>query len=122
AMGVSLAAAQQVGAVGQIDLTDPADELRGRTVDFSVTENPTGRFDLSADALKEDGPRRLELELAAGGGDAPLDVSIAQRAALGGDSNGDIDRSGRGSELRIGRGLVRERENSDRGSTYVFVA
>ena len=38
------------------------------------------------------GPRRLELALAAGGDDSPVDVSIAQRATLGSDSNGDISR------------------------------
>jgi hypothetical protein len=61
--------------------------------------------------------------VAAGGGDAPLDVSIAQRASLGADRNGDVDRQGRGSEVRVGRGLVGERnEGATRNSTYVFVA
>jgi hypothetical protein len=65
----------------------------------------------------------MELAIAAGGGDAPLDISIAQRASLGANREGNINRQGRGSEVRVGRGLVDQRgEDGSRNSTYVFVA
>ncbi|MEZ6022522.1 MAG: hypothetical protein R3C16_03690 [Hyphomonadaceae bacterium] len=60
-------------------------------------------------------------EVAAGGA-VPLDVSIAQRATLGSDQDGNIDRQGRGSELRIGRGLVNRRDDDEQRSVYMFVA
>ncbi|MBL8547799.1 MAG: hypothetical protein JNL81_15130 [Hyphomonadaceae bacterium] len=52
-------------------------------------------------------------------------MSFAQRASLGGGQNGDVNSTGRGSEVRIGRGLVDQDDvdPSDRTpSTYVFVA
>jgi hypothetical protein len=49
---------------------------------------------------------------------------VAQRASFGADENGKVDRRGRGSEVRVGRGLVRDyRERSnDRSAVYMFVA
>lgn len=60
--------------------------------------------------------RRLELEVAANAG--PVDVAIAQRAHV---NNAATERSGAGTELRIGRGLVERREGGE-DSVYVFVA
>lgn len=60
--------------------------------------------------------RRLELEVAANAG--PVDVSIAQRAHL---NDSATERSGAGTEIRIGRGLVERREGGG-DSVYVFVA
>jgi hypothetical protein len=131
--GVSLAAAQEALApeaapaegqlaVGDIPLTDPSTALRRSSV--SMRGNVAERFAPPAAATQNapEGPRRLEVEFAAGDGD--LDVSFAQRASIGSGAEGDIDRQGRGSEVRIGRNLVEERDGQRREgpSTYVFVA
>jgi len=124
-IGVTFASAQDA-APGQIDFTDPAAALsqpEAPIVAMDVRDDLRPRF--AAPALTHDGesPRRLELELSAGGGNSPIDVSIAQRATLGANGNGDIDRSGSGSEVRIGQGLVDRRENSENSrAVYMFVA
>lgn len=130
--GVSIASAQEAvapetsataaDAVGDITLVDPAAALRRSSV--SMRGDVAERFaPPSADTQgAPEGPRRLEVEFAAGDGN--LDVSFAQRASIGAGSEGDIDRQGRGSEVRIGRNLVEEREGQRTSgpSTYVFVA
>lgn len=105
-----------------IDFTDPQAPFTGAVLDLTVRDGPSPRFS-ALDRQPSTGadPRRVELALTAGGGDAPLDISISQRASLGVDDNGDLDRRGRGSELRVGQGLVGEREGR-RNSTYIFVA
>lgn len=128
--GVSIAAAQEAPATanqptsgpleaGQVDFTDHQTVLRRSTV--SVRSDVAQRFGPATAASEQDeNPRRLELEFAAGDGD--LDVSFAQRATIGGQ-DGDINRHGRGSEVRIGRGLVQQDDEEDQGaSTYMFVA
>ncbi|MFO1016604.1 MAG: hypothetical protein U1E03_03345 [Hyphomonadaceae bacterium] len=110
-----------------VDFSDPNTQLtEGAALDLRVRDDSTHRFNsLNAPASPTaEGPRRVELEVAAGGGESPIDISIAQRASLGGDDNGDLDHRGRGSELRVGRGLVGQRDENgaDRNSTYVFVA
>lgn len=126
ALGVSAAAAQDaVAPTDPIDFTDPHTALtEGAAFNLTVREDSAARISpLDQRAEGSDGAHRLELELAAGGGDSPLDVSIAQRASIGANGDGDVDRRGRGSELRVGRGLVGERDQERRGSsTYVFVA
>jgi hypothetical protein len=103
---------------------DPEAPFNGAALDLSVRDGGGGRFSALDSPVPTDaeGPRRVELELTAGGAGAPLDISISQRASLGADNNGDLDRRGRGSELRVGRGLVNERSDGERNSTYVFVA
>ncbi len=68
--------------------------------------------------------RRLELEFSAGGGDAPFDIALAQRATLGPNSDGELALQGGGSEVRVGRGLVARGDNrrGDAASVYMFVA
>ncbi len=51
-----------------------------------------------------------------------FDVSLAQRATFGSNNDGDLDREGSGSELRLGRGLGGERAPSDEPSIYLFAA
>ncbi len=127
-LSFSVAAAQEAPAeqsdqhaVGDIALTDPAAALRRSSA--TMRANVAERFAPPA-AIAQDsreGPRRLEVEFAAGDGD--LDVSFAQRASLGSGGDGNVTRRGQGSEIRIGSGLVEERDGRDRGaSTYVFVA
>jgi hypothetical protein len=123
-VGAGVANAQESAA--SVAFTDPA-ALTAETpaLDLSVRENPTVRFSPNPQGELPDvqGPRRLELELTAGGGDSPVDISVAQRASIGADENGDLDRSGSGSELRIGRGLVDRGDDNTRGSSfYAFVA
>lgn len=56
----------------------------------------------------------------------PVDVEFAQRATIGVNSSGDISRHGRGSELRLGRGLKGMSRRSEGSWThptwYVFAA
>lgn len=130
ALGGASAAFGQDAATepGQIDFTDPNTVLRQPDragVDVRVREDAAPRFAPTPDAGTTDTqrPRRLELSVAAGGGDSPVDVSISQRAAFGADGNGDMNRSGAGSEVRVGRNLVREqRDGPQESSVYVFVA
>jgi hypothetical protein len=125
-LGSSVAGAQEgppvpvsfhdpVAALGEENASAPA-------IDVTSQRNIAPRFALTPDA--PDGaaapPRRLELQVAAGGGNSPVDVSLAQRATINADD--DADRSGSGSELRVGRGLVERREGSDEPSVYMFVA
>lgn len=113
-----LAATEPAAAV---DFSDPEAALQqGARLNLSVREDVPARFETHT-AQPGEVPRRFELELAAGGGNSPLDVSIAQRASLGADSEGDTNRRGQGSELRVGQGLVEQRREG-RNSTYVFVA
>jgi hypothetical protein len=123
---VGFAGAQERGAhPASVDFSDPATpSTQAPALDLSVREDTTVRFTPNRqDGLPEvQGPRRLELQLAAGGGNSPVDVSVAQRASLGTDSNGDLDRRGSGSELRVGRGLVDRSTNTQGSAVYAFVA
>jgi hypothetical protein len=127
ALGASFAGAQEALEPGQVDFADPAVALtnpEAPSLQLDVDENATRRFESASlnTSRDDEGPRRVEVELAAGGRNSPIDISIAQRASLGANGNGDVDRQGRGSELRVGRGLVGERQSGNQSSTYVFVA
>lgn len=131
-LGASVAAAQEAPAptsdrqaateAGEVDFTDTQTVLRRSNV--SVRSDVAQRFapTTAPQEAAVQGPRRVEVEFAAGGGD--LDVSFAQRASLGAGADGNIDSAGRGSEVRIGRGLVaQDNDNNQQGSsTYMFVA
>jgi hypothetical protein len=124
-VGVSFA--QEVAPSGDVNFSDPGNlNPEAPALDLSVRDDATVRFSPNGadDGLPEvQGPRRLELELAAGGGDSPVDVSVAQRASFGSDGDGNIDRRGSGSELRVGRGLVQRGDDNNQGSSvYAFVA
>lgn len=128
--GASIAAAQEAplaqpaaeGAqsVGDVDFVDPQTVLRRSSV--SLNNNSPERFAPAGSPGQDvQGPRRVEVEFAAGDGN--MDVAFAQRASIGAGAGGDIERQGRGSEVRVGRGLVQEREGQRQGpSTYMFVA
>ncbi len=65
----------------------------------------------------------LQLQLSAGGGDSPLDVSVSQHATLAPGGQNAFSRASVGAEVRIGRGIVDQRGARANGdSTYVFVA
>jgi len=120
--------AQQVSEASadeRMNFSDPADGLnvpQGPALQFSASDGLRNRFNHPVGPVLDSAPapRRLELELAAGGAHAPVDVSISQRASVNADDA--VDQRGSGSELRIGRGLVRERNSGGADATYVFVA
>ncbi|MGE3251134.1 MAG: hypothetical protein AB7J28_04310 [Hyphomonadaceae bacterium] len=68
--------------------------------------------------------RRYEVALTAPGAAAGLDVELAQRASLGVDASGDVDRAGVGTEVRLGRigTVVRPWRQRQEGSWYIFLA
>jgi hypothetical protein len=117
--------------VDGVSLTETAGlQAREQTFELSARDDAAPRFAQTTTATPEATeaapPRRLELSFAATGEHAglPLDVSVAQRASLGAGADGDIDREGRGSEVRIGRGLVQQ-DSADPNaapSVYMFVA
>lgn len=123
--GASLALAQE-GPPAPVSFEDPLAALTAPppSIDVSLRDEIRPRFANPAETANGERPRRLELEVAAGGADSPVDVSVAQRASVGSNENGDIDRRGSGSELRVGRGLVRDNRAGEdtRTSVYMFVA
>lgn len=121
AAAVCLAAAEEPTAIAGVQLSLPDDSLSGEGSALAFTVGRDGQvpFIPFDGAVEPEGQRRLELELAAGGREAPLDVSIVQRASV---TAGDVSQEGRGAALRIGQGLVNRREDSGGASTYVFVA
>jgi hypothetical protein len=123
--GATVAAAQE--GVDGVRFAEPASlQPRERTFEVSAEDEAAPRFSASDIHIGESpAPQRLELELAASGEQSgiPLDVSVAQRASLGANGDGDLDRQGRGSEVRIGRGLVQQEDSGGEGSSvYMFVA
>lgn len=103
---------------GQVDFTDHQNVLRRSNV--SMRSDVAQRFGPTTGTPEStEHPRRVEVEFAAGDGE--LDIAFAQRASL---PNADGERQGRGSEVRIGRGLVQQDDddNQQGSSTYMFVA
>ena len=92
-----------------VNFTDASAVLDHRpVVQFSRNQNGEARFaalNRPVDAPQTAAPRALELELAAPHDvtGIPLDLSIAQRASFEANSEGDLNRQGRGAEVRIGR-------------------
>src|SRR5262245_4930013 len=81
---------------GEINLHDPSASLAGPPapqVTVSSRTDGSQRFEMANPGVRRgeaQGPRRLELSVAAGGGDSPVDVSIAQRASIGSNAEGEI--------------------------------
>ncbi len=129
ALVASAAAAWAQEGVSGVSLADPAASLQREQPAFELTarDDTAPRFSPAHIPIGESpAPQRIELQLSASAEQAglPLDVSVAQRASIGADSAGDIDRAGRGSEVRVGRGLVQQQGNDGNGgsSVYMFVA
>ena len=121
-LGPTIAVAQE-GPPVPVSFHDPVAALGGAgatAIDVTAQRDIAPRFQLTPTTDASPAPRRLELEVAAGGGDSPVDVSVAQRATLNADD--DTDRRGSGSELRVGRGLIDRREGGAGSSVYMFVA
>ena len=124
----SIAALLGLGAVAvaqdaELPLSESGLDLRGRgesAIELEVRQDAFPRFTWDAPIYSANQTSQgMELEIAAGGGDSPVDIAIAQRASLGG---GDVDSRRRGSELRIGSGLVDRRDNDSGRAVYAFIA
>ena len=127
---------QAIAAIEGVSFIDPlAQDPYARTPRLGVTvsESFAPRFspfsDAASDPTANEAQRRYELAVVASrsASGLPVDVAIAQRASLGVNAEGDIARQGRGSELRIGRGLARMRRHGrrpswDQRTWYMFAA
>lgn len=135
ALAANIAVAQDVGngaagggsTIGAEDVSfaDPLDAFSADkfSIDIGVgaaprlaSFSPVNTRDQSAD-----GERRYEVAVVArdlGG----VDVAFAQRGALGFDDEGALNSRRRGTELRLGRGLSTEADNSDQPTWYIFAA
>jgi hypothetical protein len=117
--------AAMVGVDG-VDFADPTAAFPDR-FDLNIGAGRENRFANLASGdpgRTRDGrtSRRYELSVASSMGG--FDVAFAQRAGVGFDAEGDIDRESRGSELRLGRGL-RDMPRDQPASTptwYFFAA
>lgn len=115
ALAISRAAAQEAP---QIDFVDPQAALGAagdRGLSFNIEASAAPRPDHNTRH-----GRNLEVALTAGVPEA-FEISLSQRATIAALDNGD--RAERETELRIGRGLLREDEALPGGSSaYAFVA
>jgi hypothetical protein len=125
-LGASIAGAQEAPATADFTDNHAQTAAQGPALDLRLRQDTDQRFQQinPVNRGEPQGPRRLELALAAGGGNAPVDISLAQRGSLGSDTNGDLNQRGHGQELRVGSNLVREGRDRSAGepSVYAFVA
>ena len=107
-------------AITGVSFVDPAaqDELSaapGLRLSLGPADAPRFAGFASDERRDADPMRRYEVSLfAPRGGGLPVDVAFAQRASIGVDENGNITHQGRGSELRLGRGLSHKRHGAVR--------
>lgn len=119
-----------VGPLPAVSFVDPAAPLapdESQPLAIAMREGRSSRFsELNSSDSAGAPARHYEFELSATGErvGVPLDMSIAQRGSLGADAAGDIDRQGRGAELRVGNFLAPQRRENERRepSWYVFAA
>lgn len=135
-LAVNVATAQDAQApiaVDGISLSDRANaENNGPRFDLSIrVDEPNQRFSqLSrsrSDEANPGGRRDVELALIARGVGAglPVDVALSHRASVTVNEDGEVAQSGRGSELRLGRGLDMPRRavpRWDQPAIYLFAA
>lgn len=113
-------------ALDGVNLADPSAELRNDRFHFNVNQGAESRFaslGLSQRQTLDDSTRRYEVAVTARGA-AGIDVSFAQRAGVGFNEQGDVERQSRASELRLGRGLrnVPRDQPSPAPRWYIFAA
>lgn len=112
--------------VDNANFVDPS-EIFGDRFNLTLGEASGPRFSNLSPADAPDyasgaDSRGYELALTARGA-AGFDVSFAQRASVGFNRDGDIERESRTSELRLGRGLgVRRDRPSSTPRWYIFAA
>ena len=111
-------------AIDGIDLADPSQPITSR-IQLTATDRTGGRFSSLAPAEPAYGSQRsqrgYQLEFVTPGMSG-LNVSFAQRAGVGFNDQGDIDRQSRASELRLGRGLDVERNEPSAEPRWYFFA
>lgn len=111
-------------AVNGVNLSDPLSDSAA-SLDFSFDDERGPRF-LRLDSPQSGDRRDFEVSLIARGAGAglPLDVAVAHRASMTVNDQGDIEREGRGSELRLGRGLpsMARRQTSWEDPAWYFFA
>jgi hypothetical protein len=114
-------------AVDGVDLIDPSQVFSDR-FQLSLGDGQASRFGALAPVApgsrRSDEQRRYELQFVASGRSG-IDVSFAQRAGVGFNDQGDVERQSRASELRLGRGLrgiERDDGPSAEPSWYFFAA
>ena len=114
-------------AVEGVSFTDPADSFGGNRFDVNVSPGSERRFSgfgfSQPKSSSDNAVRHYELSLVArsAGG---FDVAFAQRAGLGFNEQGDVERETRASELRLGRGRgsVPRDQPSVSPRWYIFAA
>lgn len=140
-LAFSIATAEETAAPAAIDginLNEPNEGIgaltRGLGLRLAFSEpGPERSTHIAADARDLFGDsthRRFELSATSSAEQTglPVDVSVAQRAAVRISADGDLRQSGGGTEVRIGRGLARlaesfRSESSWRNPTwYLFAA
>ncbi|MGH6951545.1 MAG: hypothetical protein ACREH4_11760 [Vitreimonas sp.] len=123
------AGAPQVNYVGLdgVDFVDPSNVFADNRFEFTLSEGAAPRFSnltpVGQDRASSDpNYRGAELAVTARGA-AGIDVTFAQRAGVGFNRQGDVERRSRASELRLGRGLgMRRDEPSREPRWYIFAA
>lgn len=111
-------------AIDGVDLADPTQVFANRFQLIS-SDRTSGRFSSLAPAEPSYGhdnnARGYELQFTAPGMSG-FDLSFAQRGGVGFNSQGDIDRQSRSSELRLGRGLDLPRNQPSAEPRWYFFA
>ena len=114
-------------AVDGVSFADPSQALELERFNLNIGEGSVSRFSnlgFSQEKSASDPDfRHYEVALVARGA-AGFDVAFAQRAGVGFNEQGDIDRQTRASELRLGRGLrnVPRDQPSVEPTWYLFAA
>ena len=123
------AGAPQANFVGLdgVNFVDPDAVFADNRFEFRLSEGAPARFG-SLTPVRQDREesdpnyRGAELAVTARGA-AGIDVAFAQRAGVGFNRQGDVERQSRASELRLGRGLGMERDEPSREPRwYIFAA
>lgn len=120
-------------AVNGVNLRDPlSGDAYSSPLEFGFSGDRSARLaplDQTRDRgdHNDDAQRQYEVSLIARGASAglPVDVGIAQRGSVSVNDEGDIERAGRGTELRLGRGLPgmrRQVSSWDNPAWYFFAA
>jgi hypothetical protein len=122
---IAATAFAQTSGVAFVDPSSAPGESPASTLNLNVSSNTDERFRELGVSRGEGEQRAVQLELAADGERAgvPVDVSIAPRASIGADSQGDLTREGRGAEVRVGNLVRRDDDQGGRDPRwYVFAA
>lgn len=111
-------------AIDGVDLVDPSEVFTNR-FQLSSSDRASGRFSNLAPTEpaygRRNSARGYEVQFTTPGMSG-LDLSFAQRGGVGFNSQGDIDRQSRSSELRLGRGVDLPRNQPSAEPRWYFFA